>query len=199
MIVTCEQGENRARSGRSRPREQASDDLVEGFEADGFGDVVVAAGGEGSVAVALQRVRGDRDDGDRPQRVVVLALPDRLPPVHAGKPQFQDDEVGHLAGGGHQRLGAVAGGEDLVVVLERGDHEFQVVFVILDHEHSLHGNRSSSLPLAAARRAIFSWWKIAPAGARVNSVRGQRVDRRARTGYDVGSVHSSPPLPRPGD
>src|SRR5580704_14950261 len=106
--------------------------------AEGLGDVAVAAGRARLVLVARQRVGGDGDHRDRPQRRIGLDAARRLVAVHHRHLDVHQNQVGLVLGGLGHALGAVMRLDHVVARhAEKVAQDLAIVLGVLDHEYLL--------------------------------------------------------------
>lgn len=122
--------------------EEGGGELV---EADGFAEVVVHAGGEAKLAVAVDGVGGEGDDpGVAVVGVASAQLAGGLEAVHLGHLDVEEDDVEGGAGGDVEHLESIA--DDLGLVAkaleEEGDDAFvdEVILGNKDAEGALGGD-----------------------------------------------------------
>ena len=115
------------------------DDIGEGFDVDGFGDVAVAAGFEGAAAVAGEGVGGEGDEGDGFGVIGGFELAGRFPAVNFGDGEVEEDEVGFDFVGSVEAGTPVKGGHNFVAgALQYKADEFVVIGVVFDDEDTGH-------------------------------------------------------------
>ena len=109
------------------------------LEAEGLGDVVVAAHRE-PLDLVLDRVtRGDKDDRQQPAGLPQPA--GHLEPVHVGEHDVEDDEVGVVLRGAGDRRPPVAGhGHVEAGEPQRGREQLTDVGLVLDDEERGFGD-----------------------------------------------------------
>ena len=103
---------------------------------EGFGEEVVASGGQGTLLVAGLAQGRHEQDGDTHGLGVGLHAGAYLESGEAGHHEVEDEETGFLPAGDVEAGGAVVGGEDLVAVaLEvEGDEFDELAFVVYDED-----------------------------------------------------------------
>ncbi len=80
-------------------------------------EIVVRPGVEPADAVVLGLARGQHDDRDMRGRLVAAQPAADLDPAGAFDHPVENDEIGGVLGGQHQRLVAVGGGADMVTLV----------------------------------------------------------------------------------
>ena len=125
--------------GAAQDGADAGDDL---FEAEGLGDVVVAADGQALDLVAHVVARGEEEDGDRDAGVA--QAPGDGEAVHVGEHDVEDDEVGARGLGFVECAAAVLGGDDVEAgKTQRGGEEVSDVGFVVDDEEFCFSSRGA--------------------------------------------------------
>ncbi len=103
---------------------------------DRLGDVVHRAHRQAAPLVLRRAARGQEDDGNVARGGMRLELPADLVAVQAGHHDVKQDQVGRRVGlGDAQRLLAVVGHLDEVMVAQQRGHEREVVGGVVHHQH----------------------------------------------------------------
>ena len=127
--------------------QEVGDLAGEGVGVDGLRDVAVAAGHQRTLAIALHRVGGDRDDGHLLEAGKRFEDHADFVAVHTGQIDVEQDQRGLLAKGGLDAGQALLGFDDRVAFrLEERSHQHAVLGIVLDVEDL------DTVPLAAADR-----------------------------------------------
>src|SRR3954447_6279186 len=117
--------------------------------AERLGDVRVGAGGKGLGLVAAERVGGDDHDRDWAQVRIGLDLARRLVAVQLGQLDVHQDQVGAVASGEADTLGAGDRLDQLVAGAgQQVAQDAPVVLLVLDHQDLL----------AHAGALLAGWW-----------------------------------------
>src|SRR6516225_9469447 len=120
------------------------------LEFDRLGVELVASGRKRLLALAGERVRGERDDRDVARLWIILQLSRRLPPVDHRHFQIHQDDVGALAQRHGAALLAILCRHNLEIAQQLESHleHIDVVVVVLDVEY--FGHDAASIPLSRA-------------------------------------------------
>jgi len=115
------------------------DDLL---EAEGFGDIVIAAHGQPGDLVVDRVTR--RDEDDRQMAAALTQFAGHREAVHIGEHDVQDAQVGVVRGGHLECLGARARRGDVKAgKAQRRGQEFADIGLVLDDEQSSFGRRGA--------------------------------------------------------
>src|SRR6266487_786210 len=135
-----------SRASREHPPQRRHQPL----EFDRLGIELVAAGAKRLLALARERMGGERDDRDVARLRVVLQSPRRLPAVDHRHFQIHQDDVRALAQRHRAALLAVLRRHNLEIAQQLEPHleHIDVVVVVLDVEH--FGHDAASIPLSRA-------------------------------------------------
>src|SRR5262249_14361782 len=122
------------------------------IEFDGLGVELIAAGGQRLFPLPGKRVGRERDDRDVARLRIILEPPRCLPAVYHRHLQIHQDDVGAFAQRHRAALIAVLRSQNFELVKQLESHleHIDVVLVVLDVEHFVHGAASIPLPRAVA-------------------------------------------------
>src|SRR6266699_1624626 len=135
-----------SRASREHPPQRRHQPL----EFDRLGIELVAAGAKRLLALAGERVRGERDDRDVARLRVLLQSPRRLPAVDHRHFQIHQDDVRALGERHGAALLPVLRRHNLEITQQLEPHleHIDVVVIVLDVEHFVHD--AASIPLSRA-------------------------------------------------
>src|SRR6266700_2353804 len=135
-----------SRASREHPPQRRHQPL----EFDRLGIELVAAGAKRLLALARERMGGERDDRDVAGLRILLQSPRRLPAVDHRHFQIHQDDVRALAQRHRAALLAVLRRHNLEIAQQLEPHleHIDVVVIVLDVEH--FGHDAASIPLSRA-------------------------------------------------
>ena len=119
-------------------RQSLTDAGQEGAGVDGFGDVVVAAGGQGVFPVAIHGQTREGDHRDIRQLRRLFETPGSAQAIQAGELDIHEDEVRMMPGSQFQTGFRLAGFQDLVVAEgQDAAHQLHVQVIVFDHQNGM--------------------------------------------------------------